>query len=911
MAAQAGPSVGGAIKPFESAPKRVESLTLTAPNAPAELVLPPLGAEAKAKLDGVLPAEQIGLSRRGDVDAAPVVDAARLTWVRSGNGYASQVRVVSPGAVELRVGLRFTAMPGDLEIRAASSFNDRDVTRATASDLFKVTRGIWPIEHWTATTQGDTQWIELWTARKPEPQQLLFRVTDVSHGFQKAVTFTCHVDIACIPDPNVREDGRAVARMRFVKDGGAFVCTGSLLNDATGSFTPYFVTANHCISTAAVAATLETWFFYYPADCNGIAPAPTRLTGGATLLMADFDTDFSFMRLMNAAPAGAFFLGWDSTPMTIGTPVFGIHHPAGDAQRYMAGTYTASGRVRDSETGITFGQPMSRITITQGIIEGGSSGSPLMTGTGKFRGTLFGSPAGNACGLTTNTASYSDFSIAYPLVSTFLSGAGVDEHSDTPGGATTISAAQRIVAQINRDGDADWFRVNFGSGGTWTVKSFDPATGGLTTDVIGQVYASDGTTLLATNDDRTATDRNFEIVRLVPGPGTYYVRVTGHPGTTGPYGLATTFDLPDDHGNTPATATTLPPNGSVAGGLGSTTDQDWFRITFDRAGQFTVRSTGDTDMYGRLYRSDGVTLISENDDIILGQETNFQIIANVNGVDTYYLKVTGFDGDIGNYGLTTSFVTTIANPNYTDLWWNPSESGWGMNLNHQSDIIFATLFTYAADRGNLWLVGTNLAKQPNGSYAGALYRLTGSAFNAQPFTVAPPTQVGDMTLTFSGNDSAVLQYTFAGVSVTKSIIRQRYGPAPTCTFTSVSRTGANNYQDLWWNPSESGWGINLTQQGQGIFATLFTYDLAGRDMWLVADAMTPTTGNSYTGTLYRGSGPPFNQQPWSAISLTPVGAMTVSFTNGQTGTLTYTVDGVRVVKQIQRQVFAPQTTLCQ
>jgi hypothetical protein len=33
---------------------------------------------------------------------------------------------------------------------------------------------------------------------------------------------------------------------------------------------------------------------------------------------------------------------------------------------------------------------------------------------------------------------------------------------------------------------------------------------------------------------------------------------------------------------------------------------------------------------------------------------------------------------------------------------------------------------------------------------------------------------------------------------------------------------------LWWNPGESGWGLNLNQQGTTIFGTLFTYDSARR-----------------------------------------------------------------------------------
>jgi hypothetical protein len=37
-----------------------------------------------------------------------------------------------------------------------------------------------------------------------------------------------------------------------------------------------------------------------------------------------------------------------------------------------------------------------------------------------------------------------------------------------------------------------------------------------------------------------------------------------------------------------------------------------------------------------------------------------------------------------------------------------------------------------------------------------------------------------------------------------------------------------NYQGIWWNASESGWGINLAHQGDTVFASWFTYDTAGK-----------------------------------------------------------------------------------
>ena len=121
-------------------------------------------------------------------------------------------------------------------------------------------------------------------------------------------------------------------------------------------------------------------------------------------------------------------------------------------------------------------------------------------------------------------------------------------------------------------------------------------------------------------------------------------------------------------------------------------------------------------------------------------------------------------------------------------------------------------------------------------------------------------------------------------------------------------TAAVNVQGLWWNAggTESGWGVNLTQQGSILFATWFTYDTDGSGLWLVMSngANTPGT-NTYTGKLYRTTGPAFNASPWltSGVSATEVGSATFSFNDANTGTFTSTVNGFTQTKSIVRELF--------
>jgi hypothetical protein len=247
--------------------------------------------------------------------------------------------------------------------------------------------------------------------------------------------------------------------------------------------------------------------------------------------------------------------------------------------------------------------------------------------------------------------------------------------------------------------------------------------------------------------------------------------------------------------------------------------------------------------------------------------------------------------------------------NYTALWWNAAESGWGVNFSHQENLVFGTLFTYDATGAPLWLVMPAGERQPDGvTFTGTLFRTTGSAFNASPFTGAVATSVGSMTVRFASDDTARLDYTFSGVAVTKTIVRQPVGTRrAACVPTSSSRASLTNYQDLWYNASEPGWGLNITQEltgsGETIFATLFTYDATGKGLWLVlADGARQSDG-SYFGTLFQTTGSAFNANPFAGATASAAGTMRLRFSNGENGTLTYTYNGASVTKAITRQVI--------
>jgi hypothetical protein len=257
---------------------------------------------------------------------------------------------------------------------------------------------------------------------------------------------------------------------------------------------------------------------------------------------------------------------------------------------------------------------------------------------------------------------------------------------------------------------------------------------------------------------------------------------------------------------------------------------------------------------------------------------------------------------------------------YQGLWWNApagSESGWGMNIAHQADIIFATWFTYDAAGRAWWLSMTANLVGGGNKFSGTLYKTSGPPFNATPFDPAHvvPVAVGTGALTFTSADTGTFTFTVNGITRSKAITRQVFGPLPTCRFGTLAHLeAATNYQDLWWNDppgSESGWGLNVTHQGNTLFVTWFTYDVDGLPLWLSATAQK-TSAATYAGTLYRTTGPAFSASPWNpaSVAVVAIGNVTLTFADGNHATFAYTVNAVSQVKHITRQIFSGPGTVC-
>ena len=108
--------------------------------------------------------------------------------------------------------------------------------------------------------------------------------------------------------------------------------------------------------------------------------------------------------------------------------------------------------------------------------------------------------------------------------------------------------------------------------------------------------------------------------------------------------------------------------------------------------------------------------------------------------------------------------------------------------------------------------------------------------------------------------------------------------------------------DLYWNAGESGWGMQLVQRKEAIFATLFVYNSANAPVWYTA-TLEPSGPSTWSGDLFVTSGPFFGTVPFdpATVTRTKVGTMTFTVNSDTDATLTYKVDAVTVTKAIIRQ----------
>lgn len=261
--------------------------------------------------------------------------------------------------------------------------------------------------------------------------------------------------------------------------------------------------------------------------------------------------------------------------------------------------------------------------------------------------------------------------------------------------------------------------------------------------------------------------------------------------------------------------------------------------------------------------------------------------------------------------LTTA--ASAAPANYSDIWWNPLESGWGLTIADHQTQMFVVWYTYRQDGAGTWFV------MPGGTFSegkrlftGDAYTTTGPAYTNATFNSnqVVATKAGTISLDFAppglAAGTALFSYSIGGVTRSKQIERQVFG--------NGAPSWGMDFTDIYLDPSESGWGLTLAQHGTQIFGVWYTYDSANQPLFVVMPGGTFSGTAKFTGDLYTTRGPWFGAATFdsSLVQPTKIGTATLDLQSQAMGS-TYKQSSARftpalssgqsIVKSVQQAAF--------
>jgi Viral BACON domain/Trypsin-like peptidase domain len=486
---------------------------------PVDRTQPPSRSNALARpgslaLGGLSPAERskigaVGLMQRVGVHREiPEGSLDRGTWTPLGNGHVWRLAIQSDSATGLRVEFsNFSVGDGKVWVHSATTVDGPYTGRGPYGNG----------EFWSGTVDGESAVIEFEAAGGIANSSLVnnappFHVHRIAHEsfnprapgallFSPSATqgddpaALCNLDVNCYKDWLTTK--KSVAHIQFEEtsgpEQGTFLCSASLAGTRDNSFTPYLLTAGHCIHDEAAARSLQTFWAYESPGCGLGQPADrgslNSQNGGHLLGWAPIDKgDYSLVLLPNV-PQGVVFSGWDPNDPDVGTPLVGIHHPMGSYKRISFGHTTDS---VDVFVGNDFapGGYYHDVLYDLGITQPGSSGSPLFSSPGVIVGMLTYGPAepGEVACANGDFGGYGKFSLAYAALQAFFEDLPFSEvtpsatninftglnHAITGSSTQTITlttqSAQPVHFSINSD--APWISVSPSSG---TISNSSPA----------------------------------------------------------------------------------------------------------------------------------------------------------------------------------------------------------------------------------------------------------------------------------------------------------------------------------------------------------------------------------------------------------------------------------------------------
>ena len=314
-------------------------------------------------------------------------------WQTRGALRSWRLRLRSTGARSLSLQLAAPLIPegGELWIYDPAA---ADVHGPYRADRVGVT-GLW-----TPPVAGDELVVEIVA---PAGAEIELGEARAFHGFRDwkaaptadAKAGSCNVDITCASASAWAQDGGSVARISI---GGAYLCSGQLLNNVRQDKRRLFLTANHCgVDGRSGPADSVFFYFNYTGQCGDgdSDPVPIPTFQGSRRLAHDVQSDFSLLLITDVAPLppNIYFAGWDASGAG-GSSGAAIHHPLGDEKKISFFDQPATHGSVNVGAGCAI--DAWQVKWSAGTTEAGSSGGGLWNSSHRLIGVLSGGSA--SCG---------------------------------------------------------------------------------------------------------------------------------------------------------------------------------------------------------------------------------------------------------------------------------------------------------------------------------------------------------------------------------------------------------------------------------------------------------------------------------------------------------------------------------
>lgn len=308
------------------------------------------------------------------------------TWSQDGDEAIWRLLVRSPEARSINFGFTQYRLPEGASLTVQSPDGKESIRPFTAAD--NKPHG----ELWTPIVTGEEVALELRIPAALRDQVALelgsinAGFVDINAPFASMKSGSCNVDVVCPQGDQWRDQIRSVGAYTR---GGVDYCSGTLINNVRGDGTPYFLTANHCASTAAHAASIVVYWNYQNSTCRTPgSPASgqpgdglrTQFNTGTILRATRAASDFTLLEMANPIDP-AHELYWSGVDATGNIPssTVAIHHPGVEEKRisFDNDPLTISGYLQDTGVGGTTHWRVGGWEL--GTTEGGSSGSGLFS----------------------------------------------------------------------------------------------------------------------------------------------------------------------------------------------------------------------------------------------------------------------------------------------------------------------------------------------------------------------------------------------------------------------------------------------------------------------------------------------------------------------------------------------------